>query len=200
MTLIFSIVPKFILFGLLFNFYFNLYYISNLFYSDLIFYVALLSIAIGSLGALYQTKIKRLLAYSAINHVGYLLIGFLSFQNSGIFSLFFYLFVYILMSLNLFIVLIIIRKQNNNLKLKKINEYVTLFKTYPLIAINFALTLFSIAGIPPLVGFYSKLYIFIAALKSDLYFLVLIAAIFSVVSCLYYIRLIKLMFFKNFEY
>jgi NADH:ubiquinone oxidoreductase subunit 2 (subunit N) len=170
------------------------------FFKDLLFYVSLLSIIIGSLGALYQTKIKRLLAYSAINHIGFLLIGFLTFTYSSIFSLFFYFFVYILISINIFVVILVLRKYNNNLKLKKINEFVLIFKSYPLLAINLALILFSVAGIPPLVGFYSKLYIFVSALNSELYLLVLIAALFSVISCMYYIRLIKLMFFKKFEY
>jgi NADH:ubiquinone oxidoreductase subunit 2 (subunit N) len=86
------------------------------------------------------------------------------------------------------------------LKFKKINELVILFKSNPLLAINFCLILFSIAGIPPLVGFYSKLYIFISALKSEIYITAILAAILSVIASMYYIRLIKLMFFKNFEY
>jgi NADH-quinone oxidoreductase subunit N len=89
---------------------------------------------------------------------------------------------------------------DNNLKFKKINEVVILFKSNPLLAINFCLILFSIAGIPPLVGFYSKLYIFISALKSEIYISAILAAVLSVIASLYYIRLIKLMFFKNFEY
>jgi NADH:ubiquinone oxidoreductase subunit 2 (subunit N) len=89
---------------------------------------------------------------------------------------------------------------DNNLKFKKINEVVILFKSNPLLAINFCLILFSIAGIPPLVGFYSKLYIFISALKSEIYISAILAAVLSVIASMYYIRLIKLMFFKNFEY
>jgi NADH:ubiquinone oxidoreductase subunit 2 (subunit N) len=96
--------------------------------------------------------------------------------------------------------LLVLRKIDNNLKIKKINELVILFKSNPLLAINFCLILFSIAGIPPLVGFYSKFYIFISGIKSEYYFIVLIAAIFSVIASMYYIRLIKLMFFKNFDY
>ena len=149
---------------------------------------------------MYQTKLKRLLAYSAISHVGFLLLGFVSFTNWSIFSLFFYLIVYILISINLFTVLLVLRKVDNNLKIKKINELVILFKSNGLLAINLCLILFSIAGIPPLVGFYSKLYVFISAIKSEYYLAVLVAAIFSVVASMYYIRLIKLMFFKNFNY
>ncbi|MBX7076463.1 MAG: hypothetical protein K1X33_03975 [Methanobacteriaceae archaeon] len=116
------------------------------------------------------------------------------------FSLTFYLIVYILISLNIFSVLLVLRKIDNNLKIKKINELVILFKSNPLLAINFCFILFSIAGIPPLMGFYSKLYVFISAIKSEIYLIAIIAAIFSVIASMYYIRLIKLMFFKNFEY
>lgn len=199
-TLIFSILPKISIFFLFYNLNLIFFNLNIYFFKDLLFYVSLLSIIIGSLGALYQTKIKRLLAYSAINHIGFLLISFLTFTYSSIFSLFFYFFVYILISINIFVVILVLRKYNNNLKLKKINEFVLIFKSYPLLAINLALILFSVAGIPPLVGFYSKLYIFVSALNSELYLLVLIAALFSVISCMYYIRLIKLMFFKKFEY
>jgi len=114
--------------------------------------------------------------------------------------LFFYLIIYIIISVNIFTVALVLRKVDNNLKIKKINELAILFKSNPLLAINFCLILFSIAGIPPLAGFYSKLYIFISAIKSEIYIIALIAAVFSVIASMYYIRLIKLMFFKNFEY
>jgi NADH-quinone oxidoreductase subunit N len=100
----------------------------------------------------------------------------------------------------MFSVLLVLRKMDNNLKIKKINEFVMLFKSNALLAINFCLILFSIAGIPPLAGFYSKLYIFISAIKSELYLIAIVAAVFSVIASMYYIRLIKLMFFKNFDY
>lgn len=198
-TMVFSIVPKLAIFVLFFHFNINFFYLNSFFLEELLFYVAFLSIFIGTLGALYQIKIKRLLAYSAISHMGFLLIGFSSFTNSSIFSLFFYLVVYIIISINIFTVVLVLRK-HNNLKIKKINELVVLFKSNPILAINLSLILFSIAGIPPLVGFYSKLYIFIFALKSQMYLIVILAAVLSVIGSLYYIRLVKLMFFKNFEY
>jgi NADH:ubiquinone oxidoreductase subunit 2 (subunit N) len=163
-------------------------------------YSSIISIIIGTLGGLYQIKIKKLLAYSAINHIGFLLVGFSSFNVMGLFSLFFYIIVYIIISLNIFSILLSLRKIDNNLKFKKISEFVLLFKSNNMIAIIFCIILFSIAGLPPLVGFYSKLYIFISAIKSEIYLISIIAAIFSVIASLYYIRLIKLMFFKTFNY
>ena len=100
----------------------------------------------------------------------------------------------------MFSILLVMRKIDNNLKIKKINELVILFKSNALLAINFCLILFSIAGIPPLAGFYSKLYIFVSAIKSELYLIAIVAAVFSVIASMYYIRLIKLMFFKTFDY
>ena len=198
-TALYSIVPKLALFSLFIRLNINLFY-ENLYFIEFLFlYSGLFSIIIGTLGALYQIKIKRLLAYSAISHIGFLLIGFASFSTWSIFSLIFYLIIYIIISINIFTVLLCLRKIDNNLKIKKINEIALLFKSNPLLAINLSLILFSIAGIPPLVGFYSKLYIFISAIKSEYYFIVIIVAIFSVIASMYYIRLIKLMFFKNFE-
>ena len=198
-TALYAIVPKIAMFGLFVHLNLNLFQ-NNIFYiQELLMYSALLSIIIGTLGALYQVKIKRLLAYSAISHVGFLLIGLVSFNSWSIFALFFYIIIYILISINIFTILLVLRKVDNNLKIKKINEFAILFKSHPLLAINFCLILFSIAGIPPLVGFYSKLYIFMSAIKSEIYLIAVIAALFSVIASMYYIRLIKLMFFKVFD-
>ena len=93
-----------------------------------------------------------------------------------------------------------LRKLDNNTKIKKINEFSVLFKSNKLLAINFCLILFSITGIPPLAGFYSKFYIFISAIQSELYIIAIFAAIISVIASMYYIRLIKLMFFKQLNY
>lgn len=200
LTAVFSIVPKIALFSLFLRLSLDLFIVNYYFWHQILLYSAISSIIIGTMGALYQVKIKRLLAYSAISHVGFLLIGLVTLSNLGTFALFFYLVVYIIMSLNIFAVLLALRKQDNLLKLKKINEFVILFKSNKLLAINLAVILFSIAGIPPLIGFYSKFYIFIAAIKSQIYLIAIIAAIVSVIASMYYIRLIKLMFFKNFEY
>ena len=185
---------------LIINLNFNLCYLNIFFFEQLLLYACILSIIIGSLGALYQVKIKRLLAYSAINHVGFLLLALLGFKNASLFSLFFYICIYIIISLNIFSTILVLRKYINNLKLKKISEYVIILKAYPLLSINFSLILFSIAGVPPLAGFYSKFYVFVSALRSQFYYITIIAALFSVLASLYYIRLIKLMLFKNFEY
>ena len=200
LTLIYTTVPKIAILGLFLKLSASFLQNDIVFVVELLSYSAVLSIIIGTLGALYQTKLKRLLAYSAISHIGFILIGFISFNIWSIFSLFFYIITYIMISLNIFSVLLTIRKADNNLRLKKINEFAILVKSNPLLALNFGLVLFSIAGIPPLVGFYTKWLIFISAIKSEIFLISIIAALFSVIAALYYIRLIKLMFFKNFNY
>ena len=199
-TAIYSIVPKIALFSLLMKLMTEAQIFNNQIVQEILIYVSVLSIIVGTLGGLYQTKIKRLLAYSAINHVGFLLIGLIGIKYFGFFALSFYIMVYIIISINIFTILLVLRRKNNNLKIKKINEFSLLFKSHPLLAINFCLILFSVAGIPPLAGFYSKFYIFSSAVNSQLYLVATISAIFSVIASMYYIRLIKLMFFKNIEY
>lgn len=199
-TAFFAIIPKIALFTLLYRLGVSFCASNFFFWNQLFIYVALLSIVIGTLGGLYQIKIKRLIAYSAISHTGFILIGYSSFTDFSIFATYVYILVYIVISFNIFALLLSLRKRDNFLKLKKLNEFVVLFKSNSLLAINFCIILFSIAGIPPLLGFYSKFYIFFSAIKSNLYFVVFISAILSVIASMYYIRLIKLMFFKKFKY
>ena len=199
-TALFAIIPKLALFGLLYRLGISFCADNFFFWNQLFLYVSLLSIILGTLGALYQLKIKKLLAYSAISHTGFLLLGYSSFTNFSLFATYVYIIVYVIISLNMFTLLLVLRKRDNFLKFKKLSEFVVLFKSNPLLSINFCLILFSIAGIPPLLGFYSKLFIFLSALNSDLYFMVFIVAVSSVVASLYYIRLIKVMFFKKFKF
>lgn len=199
-TALYAIVPKIAIFSLFLRLSQNFFTSNFFFWQQILVICAILSMLIGTLGALYQIKLKKLLAYSAISHIGFLLIGFSNLTIWGLFAMFFYIFVYILISINIFSIVLSLRKLDNNLKLKKINEFVVLFKSNVLLAVNFSIILFSIAGIPPLLGFYSKFYVFTSVIKSQVYLLAIIAAIFSVLASMYYIRLIKLMFFKNINF
>ena len=102
-------------------------------------YLSLLSIIIGTLGALYQVKVKKFLAYSAISHTGFLLIGYSSFNNFSLFATYVYILAYIVISLNIFTLVLSLRKYDNFLKFKKLNEFIVLFKSNPIIAINFCI-------------------------------------------------------------
>lgn len=199
-TALFAIMPKVAIFGLLYRLGVNFCIYNFFFWNELFVYISLLSIIVGTLGALYQVKIKRLIAYSAISHTGFLLIGYSSLSNFSLFATYVYILIYIIISVNIFTLLLSLRKRDNFLKFKKLNEFIVLFKSNLFLAINFSIILFSIAGIPPLLGFYSKFYVFLSAVKSNLYLVVFISALFSVIASMYYIRLIKLMFFKKIKY
>lgn len=199
-TAIFAILPKIAILTLLLRLSHKIFSNEFFLWHQILIYSAVLSILIGTMGALYQSKVKKLLAYSAISHIGFILIGLVTLNSFGLFSLLFYILTYIIISINIFATILGLRKLDNNVKIKKINEFNVLFKSNKILAINFGLILFSITGIPPLAGFYSKFYIFISAIQSELYIIAIFAAIISVIASMYYIRLIKLMFFKQINY
>jgi len=152
---------------------------------------------IGALGALQQRKIKRLLAYSAIGHVGYMLIGLACNTPESIQAIFLYIIVYMIMSVNIFTAILSIK--NNNSYIQYIYELKGLSKYNGLLAITISLGVLSMAGIPPLAGFISKLYIFLAAIYANMYILAIIAILTSVIGAVYYLRLVKIIFFDKEE-
>lgn len=165
-----------------------------------IFYItAILSLIVGTIGAIGQTKIKRLLAYSAVNHIGFILIAFASGYDSNpsailaIQAIYFYYIIYLVMTANLFSLVLAIG-QNWALP-DSISTLTYLYYNNKLLAVSLALTLFSIAGIPPLAGFFSKLNLFLIAIQGKLYPLIIVAIVTSVIATFYYIRLIRLIFF-----
>ena len=147
---------------------------------------------ISSLGALRQDDLKRLMAYSTINHIGFILMGLVPGSEDGITAICIYLIFYITMNLGVFF--FILNMKRDQLNVTKIKDLSGLYKTEPLIAGCLAL-LFSMAGIPPLAGFISKLLILNIVIDNNLFFLAIIAVITSVISAFYYIRLVKSMFF-----
>ena len=165
-------------------------------------YVALLaviSVIIGSITALEQKKIKSLLAYSSISHIGYILISFSSGTNEGFQSLYAYIIVYMLAGLCIWSIFLILRlksfyfqKQN-----KDLGDLTLLFKSNNIIAICFSIVLFSIAGFPPLIGFLTKMGIFLSAVEVGMYYVAIISILASVISTFYYIRIIKILFFEK---
>lgn len=166
-------------------------------WQQILIFCSISSMILASFAALAQNKIKRLLAYSAIGHAGYILIGFSAATPEGIRAMLFYSIVYILMTIGIFSFVIASRDQFKNLQIKYLSDIRILLKTNPLLAITVALILFSFAGIPPLAGFFSKLYIFFAAIKVSMYFVVIIGIITSVIGSVYYLRLIQIMYFEK---
>jgi NADH-quinone oxidoreductase subunit N len=153
------------------------------------------SICFASVAALYQKRLKRLMAYSSVSHTGFLLLGICCQTVESIKACSVYIVLYILMSLSLFSVLFL--SGINNTQQKYLISWTSLFERNFGIAIAFALILFSIAGIPPLAGFYSKLCIFLCLLAKDHISITIIITIFSSIGCYYYIRLIKILFFNS---
>ena len=152
---------------------------------------AIASLIVGSIAALNQAKIKRVLAYSAISHVGFILIGIIPLTDLSIQATSIYILLYIIMSINTFT--IILNASNFNY----ISQFSGLSRFNPVLALTFSFTLLSMAGIPPLAGFFSKYLILINAIDSGYFLLALIAVTTSAISTFYYLRLIKWFFFKD---
>jgi proton-translocating NADH-quinone oxidoreductase chain N len=190
-TAFFSIAPKIaILANMLRVFIFSVYDPT---WQQLFVFSSIASMTLGAIAGLAQNKVKRLLAYSSIAHVGYMLIGFSCGTIEGIQSLLIAIFIYVLMTINAFAIVLALRQN----RLKYISDLGALARTNPILAMTFAITMFSYAGIPPLAGFCSKFYLFFAALGCGAYLLALVGIITSVISCFYYIRFVKVMYFDT---
>jgi NADH:ubiquinone oxidoreductase subunit 2 (subunit N) len=199
-TFFFAVIAKFSTFVFLVRIcYLNLKYFSELwvFYSLII---AILSIFVGSFGGLKTRKLKTLLAYSSISHMGYVLLAFSAFNKFlGIEMMFFYLIIYILAGLCTWFIILNLRLVNKNLNKHslELSSLTLLSKSNSSLAFAFALTMFSLAGIPPLIGFLTKMGLFLAVVENLYYFTALTAILCSVISTFYYIRIIKILYFEN---
>jgi NADH-quinone oxidoreductase subunit N len=163
--------------------------------------VALASMALGGFAAIGQQNIKRLLAYSSIGHVGYALIGLAAATPEGagaegISSVLIYLAIYLAMTLGSFACVLAMRKGHNTMS-EAIQDLAGISREKPLFAFLFAMLLFSLAGVPPLAGFFAKFYVFNAAIQAHLYWLAVAGVILSVVSAYYYLRIVKIMYFDE---
>lgn len=157
--------------------------------------VAILSMFIGNLGAIMQTNIKRLLAYSSVSHVGYILIAVIAKNTLGSASLLFYMLSYAFMTFGVFGIIILLgREGNENLELE---NYSGLGFKHPMLALCMTMFMLSLGGLPPLAGFVAKFYIFQAALKEGFLWLVIIAVLNSAISFYYYLKVIVFMYMKE---
>ena len=174
---------------------------------NLLLISSLLSLIIGSVVGLAQNRIKRLLAYSTISHIGYILLALGIYTEQSIDSFIFYIIQYIITNLNIFLIIIatayIVNQSINNNKtyfkdIRYISEFKGQFYSNPLISISFSICLFSIAGVPPLIGFFSKQFVLYSAIQSGYNFIAIVAIILSVISASYYLKIIKT-FFIDFD-
>ena len=157
--------------------------------------IAIGSMLLGAFAAINQNNIKRLLAYSAIGHVGYALIGLAAGSDGGYRGLLIYMAIYVAMTLGTFAVVLCMRR--NGQMVETIPDLAGLSRTRPGMALVLMIMMFSMAGIPPFAGFWGKLYVFMAAIDAKLYTLAIVGVLASVVACYYYIRIIKLMYFDE---
>ena len=162
-------------------------------WQTILIFISIASMILGAVAAIGQTNIKRLMAYSSISHMGYALAGVTTGTNEGISSSILYIFLYVVMNIGSFVCIILMKRKT--VYLENIRDLSGLSKNHPVVAFSFTVILFSLAGIPPLAGFFAKFYVFMAVIKSNLFALAIIGLITSVVSAFYYLRIIKIIYF-----
>ncbi len=159
----------------------------------IIVFLSIASMLFGAIAAIGQKNLKRLIAYSSIGHMGYALAGLSVGSNEGIQSAIAYIPIYLIMNLAFFSCLFMIRKSENYFE--NIEDLTGLSKNHPILSISLLIVLFSLAGIPPLAGFFAKFYIFMAVIEQSMYFLAVIGLLSTVIAAYYYLRIIKIIYF-----
>ncbi len=194
-TLFFTMVPKIAALTIFIRFL----YVPFLNLIDqwqmIIIFLSIASMLFGAIAAIGQTNIKRLIAYSSIGHIGYTLAGLATGSNEGIQSSIIYISIYVVMNLALFSCLLMLKR--NNQYFEDIEDLSGLSKNHPLLSLSLLIILFSLAGIPPLAGFFAKFYIFKAVIEQSMYFLAIVGLLSTVVAAFYYLRIIKIIYFDK---
>jgi len=164
-------------------------------WQTIIIFLSIASMILGAVAAIGQSNIKRLMAYSSIGHMGYALAGIAAGTNAGIQSTIIYLTIYLVMNLGAFGCIFMMKREN--IFYENINDLSGLSKNHPMLALSFLIILFSLAGIPPLAGFFAKFYVFMAVIEVKMYALAIIGLLTTVVSAFYYLRIIKVIYFDK---
>ncbi|NNE86139.1 MAG: NADH-quinone oxidoreductase subunit NuoN [Alphaproteobacteria bacterium] len=164
-------------------------------WQQVIWFISLASMSLGAFAAINQTNIKRLMAYSSIGHMGFVLVGLAAGNETGAQGVLLYLTVYLFMNVGTFACILAMRRQDR--MVEDIDQLAGLSRTNPKMALALAIFMFSMAGIPPLAGFFGKYYVFLAAIQAELYVLAIVGLLASVVSAFYYLRIVKLMYFDE---
>jgi NADH-quinone oxidoreductase subunit N len=164
-------------------------------WQQIVVFVSIASMALGSFAAIGQKNIKRLMAYSSIGHMGFALVGLAAGTAEGAQGVLVYIAIYVAMTLGSFSVILAMKR--NGQHVEKISDFSGLSRTNPLLAFFFAMLLFSLAGVPPLAGFFGKFYVFVAAIKAGLFTLSVIGVLTSVIGAYYYLSIVKVMYFDE---
>ena len=194
-TAFFAIVPKVAAMGLLIRLLFEPFAAVSEQWGQIIYFLALSSMIVGAFAAIAQENIKRLMAYSSIGNMGYALIGVAAGTESGISAVILYMLIYLIMTAGVFTIILSMRR--NGMACEKISDLKGISQTNPILAYAMAILMFSMSGIPPMAGFFSKFMIFEAAVEQELYILAVLGVLSSVVAAYYYLRVIKVMFFEE---
>ena len=165
-------------------------------WQQIIAFAAVASMILGAVAAIGQTSIKRLLAYSSINNIGFALIGLAAANGEGVAAVLFYMAVYLVMTIGAFLVVLMLRDPDGR-PLDDMSALAGLSKTRPGLALAMAIFMFSLAGIPPLLGFWPKFGVFMAAVEAEMYVLAVIGVVTSVIGAFYYLRVVKLAYFDE---
>lgn len=198
-TTILAALSKFVIAVAFIKIYMYVFFSFSFYWYRIFLILGLLSILFASIAALYQDKIKRLLAYSGIAHMGYVMLAASSNSIEGFFAAYYYLLIYSFTGLGIFIILLSVRKYTNYLKIKSLSDFSSLFRNNPVVALSFSIFMFSLAGIPPLAGFFSKLFVFLSLIKVGSYLASTVVIVTSVVSAVYYLWIVKIIFFKDYD-
>jgi NADH-quinone oxidoreductase subunit N len=164
-------------------------------WQQIVVFVSIASMVLGSFAAIGQTNIKRLMAYSSIGHMGFALVGLAAGTVEGAQGVLVYIAIYVAMTLGTFAIILAIKRDGK--PIETIKDFAGLSHTNPALAFLFAMFLFSLAGVPPLAGFFGKFYVFVAAIKAGLFTLAVVGVLASVVGCYYYLMIVKIMYFDE---
>jgi NADH-quinone oxidoreductase subunit N len=164
-------------------------------WQQIVVFISIASMVLGAFAAIGQRNIKRLMAYSSIGHMGFALVGLAAGSQAGIRGVIIYLAIYLAMTVGTFACILSMRRGNR--MVEDINELAGLGKNNPMMAFLLSMLMFSLAGIPPLAGFFGKFYVFLAAIEAELYALAIIGVLASVVGAFYYLRVIKIIYFDE---
>jgi NADH-quinone oxidoreductase subunit N len=192
-TAFFAAAPKLAAMALTVRTLFTAFPAVSMEWQQIVTFLAIASMGLGAFAAIGQTNIKRLMAYSSIGHMGYALVGLAAGTVEGVQGVIIYLAIYLAMTLGTFACILAMRRQGR--LIEEIDQLAGLSRTSPIMAFMLAMLLFSMAGIPPLAGFFAKFYVFLAAIHAGLYALSVTGVLLSVVGTFYYLRIVKLMYF-----
>ena len=196
-TAFFAVVPKIAAFAVLMRILFIAFLELAFIWQQILIVMSILSIFVGAFGALLQTSIKRLLAYSTIGNVGYVLLSLSLASSLGLESSIIYITIYTISTLGVFSFVLSVEKEN--IILDKISSFSGMSKSNPFYALSFAILLLSLAGLPPLAGFFAKFYIFRALVIGDMLWIAVIGILGSVISAYYYLKIVKTMYLDDSE-